>query len=173
MASISRAAAIATTATLVALALSPARPTRAQEVVSILDQKEWSVAGVGISADEYGTCAATDASQADADIWLQVTETPFQNIINEVSVMHPGDAQATAAILRIGNDRFILAATDGDRFSSAASDGGKIVAAMLKNASLTLQFDGVSAPQPYSYDLAEFPAAYAALVQHCRAPATP
>jgi hypothetical protein len=173
MARIVRAAAIAATATLVGLALSPARPTRAQEVVSILDQKEWSVAGVGISADAYGTCAATDASHADADIWLQVTETPSRNTINEVSVMHPGDAQATAAILQIGGDRFVLAATEGDRFFSAASDGGKIVAAMLKNASLTLEFDGVTAPRPYSYELAEFSAAYAALVQHCGAPATP
>jgi hypothetical protein len=160
-------------ASLIALGLSLALPTRAQEVVRILNQKEWSVAGVGISADEYGTCSATDASQADANIWLQVTETPFQNLINEVSVMHPGDPQATAATLQIGSDRFVLAVTDGDRFSSAASDGGKIVAAMLKNASLTLQFEGVSAPQPYEYDLAEFPAAYAALVQHCRAPANP
>ncbi len=49
---------------------------RAQEVVSILNQKEWSVAGVGIAADEYGTCAATDASHGDASMWLQVTETP-------------------------------------------------------------------------------------------------
>ncbi|HZF35848.1 MAG TPA: hypothetical protein VE914_18785 [Candidatus Angelobacter sp.] len=170
MASIARTA---VTATLVAFALCLALPTQAQEVVSILNQKEWSVAGVGISADEYGTCAATDASHADASLWLQVTETPSQNVINEVSVMHPGDPQATAAALQIGSDRFVLAVTDGDRLSAAAGDGGKIVAAMLKNAGLTLQFEGVSAPKPYSYDLAEFPAAYAALVQHCRAPANP
>lgn len=141
--------------------------------MSILNQKEWSVAGVGIAADEYGTCAATDASHADASIWLQVTETPGHSVFNEVSVMHPGDPQATAAILQIGGDRFVLAATEGDRFFSAASDGGLIVAAMLKDAGLTLQFEGVSAPKPYSYDLAEFPAAYAALVQHCHAPANP
>ncbi len=87
--------------------------------------------------------------------------------------MHPGDPQATAAFLQIGGDRFVLAATEGDRFFSAAGDGGRIVAAMLKDASLTLQFEGVSPPKPYSYDLAEFPAAYAALVQHCHAPANP
>jgi hypothetical protein len=172
MASIARATAIATTAAFLGLALSLARPTRAQEVETILNQKEWPVGGVGIS-HEYGTCAATDASHADVDIWLQVTETPSQNLINDVSVMHPGDPQATAAILQIGNDRFVLAVIEGERFGSTASDGSKIVAAMLKNASLTLQFDGVSAPKPYSYDLAEFPAAYAALVQHCRAPANP
>jgi hypothetical protein len=160
-------------ASLIAVALSLALPTRAQEVVSILNQKEWSVAGVGVAANEYGTCAATDASHADADIWLQVTETPSQNVINEVSVMHPGDPQATAAILEIGGDRFALGVTEGERFSSAASDDGKIAAAMLKNAGLTLQFEGVSAPKLYSYDLAEFPAAYAALVMHCRAPADP
>jgi hypothetical protein len=160
-------------ASLTAVLITLALPTRAQEVVSILNQKEWSVAGVGVAADEYGTCAATDASHTDADIWLQVTETPSQNVINEVSVMHPGDPQATAAILQIGSDRFALAVTEGERFSSAANDGGKIVAAMLKNAGLTLQFEGVSAPKPYGYDLAEFPAAYAALVKHCRAPADP
>jgi hypothetical protein len=170
MASAARAA---VAATIVVFALSPSLPTRAQEVVSILNQKEWSVAGVGIAADAYGTCAATDASHADADIWLQVTETPSQNLINDVSVMHPGDPQATAAILQIGSDRFVLAVVEGERFGSTAGDGGKIVAAMLKNASLTLRFEGVSAPKPYSYDLAEFPAAYAALVQHCRAPANP
>ena len=149
-----------------------ALPAWAQEVESILNQTEWSVGGVGIS-DQFGTCAATDASHSDADIWLQVTETPSQNVINEVSVMHPGDPQATAAILQVGNNRFVLGLIEGERFSSAASDGGKIVTAMLKNASLTLQFEGASAPQPYSYDLAEFPAAYAALVEHCRAPANP
>jgi hypothetical protein len=173
MASIAHASTIATSAALLALGLSLAHLTRAQEVVSILNQKEWSVAGVGISADAYGTCAATDATHADADIWLQVTETPSQNLINDVSVMHPGDPQATAAILQIGSDRFALAVIEGERFGTTASDGGKIVAAMLKNASLTLQFEGVSAPKPYSYDLAEFPAAYAALVQHCHAPPNP
>jgi len=90
-----------------------------------------------------------------------------------VSVMHPGDPQATAAIVQVGSERFVLGVTEGERFSAAASDGGKIVAAMLKNASLTLEFDGVTAPRPYSYELSEFPAAYAALVQHCGAPATP
>ncbi len=160
-------------ATAAVVALGMVAAARAQEVVSILDQKEWSVAGVGIAADEYGTCAATDASHGDASIWLQVTETPSNNVINEVSVMHPGDPQATAAILHVRDDRFVLAATEGDRFFSGAGDGGKIVAAMLKAPSLTLQFEGVSAPKPYSYDLAEFPKAYAALVQHCHAPANP
>jgi hypothetical protein len=164
------------TARVVSLVIAPlialALPAWAQEVQSILNQAEWSVGGVGIS-DQFGTCAATDASHSDADIWLQVTETPSQGIINEVSVMHPGDPQATAATLQVGSERFVLGVTEGERFSSAASDGGRIVAAMLKNASLTLQFEGVSAPKPYSYDLAEFPAAYAALVKHCHAPPTP
>ena len=159
-------------ASLIALALCVALPAWAQEVQSILAQTEWSVGGVGIS-DQFGTCAATDASHSDADIWLQVTETPSQNAINEVSVMHPGDPQATAAILQVGSERFVLGVTEGERFSSAVGAGGRIVAAMLKNAGLTLQFEGVSAPKSYSYDLAEFPAAYAALVQHCRAPAIP
>jgi hypothetical protein len=44
---------------------------------------------------------------------------------------------------------------------------------MLKSATLTLQFEGVSAPKPYGYDLAEFPKAYAAMVEHCGAPAEP
>jgi hypothetical protein len=146
---------------------------RAQEVVTILNQKEWSVAGVGIGGDKYATCAATDASHADASIWLQVTETPSHGTVNEVSVMHPGDAPATAAVLQIGSDRFVLAVTSGDSFFPATGDGGKIVAAMLKAATLTLQFQGVNAPKSYSYDLAEFPKAYAALVQHCAAPANP
>ena len=176
MTSATSTATIAITALLVALAMfasTLAIPTRAQEFVSILDQKEWSVAGVGISADEYGTCAATDASHSDSNIWLQVTETPGNDVFNEVSVMHPGEAQASAAILQIGSDRFVLGVTEGDRFISAASDGGRIVAAMLREASLILQFDGVSAPKVYSYDLAEFPAAYVALAQHCHAPANP
>jgi hypothetical protein len=164
------------TASVVSLVIAPlialALPAWAQEVQSILNQTEWSVGGVGIS-DQFATCAATDASHSDADIWLQVTETPSQGVINEVSVMHPGDPQATAAILQVGSERFVLGVTEGERFSAAASDGGRIVAAMLKNASLTLQFEGVSAPKPYSYDLAEFPAAYAALVKHCHAPANP
>ena len=158
-------------ASFIACAMGPR--AHAQGVVSILDQKEWSVAGVGIGADEYATCAATDASHADASIWLQVTETPSQGTVDEVSVMHPGEAQATAAVLQVGADRFVLAATSGDSFFATADEGGKIVAAMLKAATLTLQFEGVSPPKPYSYDLAEFPKAYAALVQHCRAPANP
>ena len=157
---------------LIAPFIALALPAWGQEVESILNQTEWSVGGVGIS-DQFGTCAATDASHSDADIWLQVTETPSQGVINEVSVMHPGDPQATAATLQVGSERFVLGVTEGERFSSAASDGGRIVAAMLKNASLTLQFECVSAPKPYSYDLAEFPAAYAALVKHCHAPPTP
>jgi hypothetical protein len=173
MARLTTRAILFATAAVAAVAQPPAPPARAQEVVSILNQKEWSVAGVGIAADEYGTCAATDASHADASIWLQVTETPGHDLFNEVSVMHPGDPQATAAVLQIGGDRFVLAATEGDRFFSAANDGARIVAAMLKDVSLTLQFEGVSAPKPYSYDLAEFPAAYAALAQHCHAPANP
>ena len=157
------------TASLVALAL----PARAQEVESILDQKEWSVGGVGMGGSEYFTCAATDASHSDDSLWLQVTEIPSRNVINEVSVEHPGESQPAAVILQIGDDRFVLAVTEGERFTAAASDGGKVVAAMLQNASLTLQLEGGGAPKPYSYDLAEFPAAYAALVQHCHAPANP
>jgi len=155
------------------IAFGVAAVAQAQEVVSILNQKEWSVAGVGIGADEYATCAATDALHADASIWLQVTETPSQGTVNEVSVMHPGEVQATAAVLQVGADRFVLAATSGDSFFATADEGGKIVAAMLKAATLTLQFEGVSPAKPYGYDLAEFPKAYAALVQHCRAPANP
>jgi hypothetical protein len=35
-------------------------------------------------------------------IWLPVTETPGHDLFDEVSVMHPGGAQATAAILQSG-----------------------------------------------------------------------
>jgi len=160
-------AALLVSAPLIALAL----PASAQEPETILDQKEWTVGGVRMGGDQYFTCAATDASHSDDSLWLQVTEIASQNVINEVSVMHPGDSQATAAILQIGGDRFVLSVNDGDRFSAAASDGNRIVAVMLKSATLTLQFEGVSAPKPYGYDLTEFPKAYAAMVQHCRAPA--
>jgi len=107
------------------IAFGVAAVAQAQEVVSILNQKEWSVAGVGIGADEYATCAATDASHADASIWLQVTETPSQGTVNEVAVMHPGEAQATAAVLQVGADRFVLAATSGDSFFATADEGGE------------------------------------------------
>jgi hypothetical protein len=157
------------TLALVALPL----PARAQEVVTILDQKEWSVSGVGFGGDQYGTCAATDASRADADIWLQVTETPGHQSFNEVRVMHPGPERATAAVLQIGGQRFVLGETEGDDFFSAEGDGGRIVAAMLGAPGLTLQFEGITGAKPYSYDLTEFPKAYAALVQHCHAPANP
>lgn len=153
--------------------LTLALPACAQEPETILDQKEWPVGGVGMGGDQYFTCAATDASHADDSLWLQVTELASQNVINEVSVEHPGDLQATAAILQIGGDRFVLAVNSSDRFSSAASDGSKIVAVMLTSATLTLQLEGVSAPKLYSYDLTEFPKAYATMVQHCGAPAKP
>lgn len=148
-------------------------PASAQEVVTILDQKEWSVSGVGFGNDQYGTCAATDASRADADIWLQVTETPGHQSFNDVRVMHPDPERATAAVLQIGGERFVLGETEGDDFFSAEGEGGKIVAAMLKAPSLTLQFDGIAAAKSYTYDLSEFPKAYAALVQHCHAPPNP
>jgi hypothetical protein len=157
--------------TLALLALP--HPARAQEVVTILDQKEWPVSGVGFGSDQYGTCAATDATHADAEIWLQVTETPGYQSFNDVRVMHPGPARGTAAVLQIGGERFVLGESEGDDFFSAAGDGGKIVAAMLRAPGLTLQFEGASAPQPYSYHLQEFPKAYAALVQHCHAPSNP
>jgi len=164
------------TARAILLSIAPlaalALPALAQEVESILNQKEWSVGGVGMGG-EYFTCAATDASHSDDSLWLQVTETPSRNVINDVSVDHPGGPQATAAILQIGGSRFVLAVNDGDRSSAAAGDGGKIVAAMLSSATLTLQFEGVGAPKAYGYDLAEFPKAYAAMVQHCNAPANP
>jgi hypothetical protein len=67
--------------------------------------------------------------------------------------MHPGDPQASAVTLQVGSHRFVLAATNGDSFFSAAGDGGKIVAAMLKAASLTLQVEG-GGSKPYR---SEFP----------------
>jgi len=90
-----------------------------------------------------------------------------------VRVMHPRPERGTAAALQIGGERFVLDESEGDDFFSAAGDGGKIVAAMLGAPSLALQFEGVSTPQSYGYDLQEFPKAYAALVQHCHAPANP
>src|SRR5262245_43183110 len=134
------------TVLLFALALA----ARAQEVVTILDQKEWSVSGVSFGSDEYGTCAATDASRPDADIWLQVTETPGRQSFNEVRVMHPGPERPTAAVLQISGERFVLGETEGDDFFAAEGDGGRIVAAMLRAPGLTLQFEGISAAKPYS-----------------------
>jgi hypothetical protein len=80
-------------APLIALAL----PACAQEPETILNQKEWSVGGVRMGGEQYFTCATTDASHSDDSLWLQVTELANQNLINEVSVMHPGDTQATAS----------------------------------------------------------------------------
>src|SRR5258705_9133617 len=94
---------------LLAWLLLPMLPAAAQEPMTILEQKEWSVGGVCVGLDQCGVCvgldqcgfcAANDVSQAG--IALRV-EPP-----KDVSVAlsdHPG---VSAVLLEIGTASFAL-----------------------------------------------------------------
>jgi hypothetical protein len=156
---------------LLAWLLLPMLPAAAQEPMTILAQKEWSVRGVCVGLDQCGFCAATDVSQPG--IALRV-EPPGE--VSAALSDHPG---VGAVRLEIGSERFTLAPSEalgpgesGD-FAASAADGAKIVQALRQAPSLTLILSGDPSAQTYRYGLEEFPKAYAAILKACPGSAAP
>ena len=149
---------------LLAWLLLPMLPAAAQEPMTILEQKEWSVGGVCVGLDQCGFCAANDVSQAG--IALRV-EPP-----KEVSVAlsdHPG---VSAVLLEIATASFTLAPSEdvgpeSGHFAAGDAEAGKIIQALLREPNLTLRLSGDASAQPYRYSLEEFPKAYAAILKAC------
>src|SRR4029077_15685719 len=85
---------------LLAWLLLPMLPAAAQEPMTILEQKEWSVHGVCVGLDQCGFCWASDQSQAG--IALRV-EPP-----KAVSVSRAARPGVSAAVLESGTESFTL-----------------------------------------------------------------
>jgi hypothetical protein len=153
--------AVAIVAALAALSLRAG----AQEVGTILRQKYWSAAGVTVDNVNYAFCSVVNDSHADAHIWLQVSGGDDSHDV--VRVMHPGDDGATAAVLDIGGEHFVLDRKSGDDFVAAETDGARIVRAMKRGTSLTLRFTGSSSPATYAYSLIGFTRVQAAIAKAC------
>ena len=150
---------------LLAWLLLPMLPAAAQEPMTILEQKEWSVRGVCVGLDQCGFCAANDVSQAG--IALRV-EPP-----GDVSVAlsdHPG---VSAVLLEIGTASFALAPSESvgpgesGHFAASEAEAAKIIQVLLRESNLTLRLSGDASAQPYRYSLEEFPKAYAAIRKAC------
>ena len=149
---------------LLAWLLLPMLPAAAQEPMTILAQKEWSVRGVCVGLDQCGFCAASDLSQAG--IALRV-EPP-----KEVSVSLSDRPGVSAAVLEIGAESFALSPDenggpgDSGHFAAPDVDGARIIQALRHAPSLTLRLSG-DPSAPYRYSLEEFPKAYAAILKAC------
>jgi hypothetical protein len=144
--------------TVVAGLVLPAAPLAAQEPMTLLSQKEWSAAGVCVGLDQCGFCSARAASRAG--ISLEVAPP------DAVSVTIDGATATTTAAIEIGPARFGLIAGDR-RFVAARSDGRQIIEAMRREPTLVLRLEGDPAAKSYSFGLAEFPQAYAAILRAC------
>jgi hypothetical protein len=150
---------------LLAWLLLPMAPAGAQEPMTILAQKEWSVGGVCVGLDQCGFCAASDLSQPGIALRVQ----PPKDVSVSLSD-HPG---VTSAALEIGTESFALTPDENvgpgesGRFAAADAEAGKIIQALRRESSLTLRLSGDPSAQPYRYSLEEFPKAYAAILKAC------
>jgi hypothetical protein len=147
----------------VACLLAAATPSRAQEPRTILNQKDWWVAGVCVGLDQCGFCTATDGVQ---DVLLRV-EPP-----KEVSVTMPPDRPAAGVVLEIGPRSITLERGEGDSFQAVGRQAREIIQAMRHEANLTLRVTA-DPPMAYRYELADFPQAYAAILKSCPGSAGP
>ena len=129
--------------------------------MSILEQKHWWVGAVCVGVDQCAFCNAADA--ADDGTTLRV-QPPA-----EVSLTLPEGVSASAAVLAIGGERLAFARGDDGDFAASAADGARIIQAMRRDATLTMQVDGRS----YNYSLGSFPKAYAAMLKACPSAASP
>jgi hypothetical protein len=149
---------------LLAWLLLPMLPAAAQEPMTILEQKEWSVHGVCVGLDQCGFCWASDQSQAG--IALRV-EPP-----KAVSVSLSDRPGVSAAVLEIGTESFTLTPDENGgpgesgHFAAPDADVPRIIQALRHAPSLTLRLSGDPAA-PYRYSLEEFPKAYAAILKAC------
>ena len=156
---------------LLAWLLLPMLPAAAQEPMTILAQKEWSVGGVCVGLDQCGFCAATDVSQPGIALRIE----PPGDVSAALSD-HPG---VNAVRLDIGAERFALVPGENlgpgesGHFAASDVDGAKIIQALRHAPSLTLSLSGDPSAQPYRYGLEEFPKAYAAILKACPGEATP
>ena len=139
---------------LVSFFLSTA-PALAQEPMTILEQKHWWVGAVCVGVNQCAFCNAADA--ADDGTTLRV-QPPA-----DVSLSLPEGVSASAAALAVGNERLAFAKGDDGDFAATAADGARIIQAMRRDATLTMQVDGRS----YNYSLGSFPKAYAAMLKAC------
>ncbi len=150
---------------LLAWLLLPMLPAAAQEPMTILEQKEWSVGGVCVGLDQCGFCAATDVSQAGIAVRVEPPKG-----VSVALTDHPG---VSAVLLEIGPERFALAPSEdlgpgeSGHFSASDADGAKIIQALRQAPGLTLSLPGDASAQPYRYSLEEFPKAYAAILKAC------
>jgi hypothetical protein len=135
-----------------------AAPLVAQEPITFLNQKEWSASGVCVGLYQCAFCSARDGTQAGVSLEVAPPD--------DVSVTIDGATAATTVAIEIGSARFDLIA-GARRFTASRTNGRRIIEAMRRAPSLVLRRDGDPAATSYSYDLAEFPAAYAAIVKAC------
>jgi len=145
---------------LVSFFLSTA-PALAQEPMTILEQKHWWVGAVCIGVNQCAFCNAADAAEDGTTLRVQPPA--------DVSLSLPEGVSASAAALAVGNERLAFAKGDDGDFAATAADGARIIQAMRRDATLTMQVDGRS----YNYSLGSFPKAYAAMLKACPSAASP
>jgi hypothetical protein len=143
---------------LLAVLLLPAAAL-AQEPMTILAQKEWSVGGVCIGPDRCGFCTATDAAADGTTLRVQPPRA--------VSLVLPEGRSASAAALAVGGEEITLARGDDGGFAASEADGARIIQAMRRTAGLGLRLGEGAASRSYRFDLAAFPRAYAAMLKAC------
>ncbi|HKF63421.1 MAG TPA: hypothetical protein VKB42_18775 [Dongiaceae bacterium] len=136
-------------------------PVLAQEHMSILEQKHWWVGAVCVGANQCAFCNAADAAQDGTTLRVQPPA--------DVSLSLPEGVSASSATLAIGGERLAFSRGDDGDFAAKVGDGARIIQAMRRQASLTLQLDGRS----YDYSLESFPKAYAAMLKACASAASP
>ena len=141
-----------------ALLLS-AVPALAQEPMTILDQPHWRVGAVCVGLNQCGFCYATDAAEDGVTLRVQPPK--------DISLGLPEGQTISAATLTIGGESFTLTDPDGQGFAASESDGSRIIQAMRREASLTLQLVEGSASRSDRYSLDAFPKAYAAMLKAC------
>lgn len=137
-------------------------PSRAQEVATILRDKEWRAAGVCVGVDQCGFCWITNNLYPAASLDIRPPR--------EISVLIAGGRDETPVILRIGQQSFSLSPKDGDTFGATEADSIRIIGAMQEAASLTVRVGNPASAARYEFGLAEFPRVYAALLKACRIP---
>ena len=133
--------------------------------MSILEQKHWWVGAVCVGVNQCAFCNAADAADDGTTLRVQ----PPAN----VSLSLPEGASANVATLAIGGERLAFARGDDGDFAAKAGDGARIIQAMRREASLTLQLGEGSASRSLRYDLDSFPKAYAAMLKACPSAASP
>jgi hypothetical protein len=127
----------------------------AQEVVPLLRLKHWQARGVCVGVQQCAFCSASATAPSGPELRI----TPPDGI----AVFFADGSEKPPIAIEIGAKRWPLTLQDGDTFAIASADAAGVIGDMQHAPEIVVHAGSGDA----RYPLAEFPRAYAAILDAC------